>query len=239
MKITKKLNLTLVLVLICLALVISASYAWLTLSLRPEITSIDTNVGANGSLEIALLSDRTYQDPLLIRTTVGDSAVEQDALESNQHWGNVIELADERYGLGEISLLPSRLNARQGEDGTCSVQQNLLNVAEFGIDGRITILSESTVSAIRGEKDFTYYVEGQDYGVRAIGTISNLSTQQTALAQARSLVPANTAAAADNENIAFVINGNHSLGFKYSLHTLYYIRVPNMRRSQEVPSEPF
>ena len=195
MKIRKKLKITLIFAIVCLVLVISASYAWITLSLRPEVTSIDTNVGANGSLEIALLSRSTYTDPLLIRTTIGDSAVEQDALESNQHWGNVIELADERYGLGEISLLPARLNAAAGEDGPV-VSQNLLNVAEFGIDGRISILSESTVSAIRGEKAFTYYVDQQNYGVRAIGTISSLSEQQIALAEARSLVPANTASAA-------------------------------------------
>lgn len=195
MKIKKKLNFTLILVLVCLVLVIYASYAWLTLSLRPEITSIDTNVGANGSLEIALLTEKTYVDPLLIRTTIGDSVVEQDALESNQHWGNVIELADERYGLGKISLLPSRLNVVSGEDGTAIVSQNILNVAEFGIDGRITILSENTVSAIHQENAFTYYVDNQRYGVRAIGNISNLMVQQTALANARTMVKAHTAAA--------------------------------------------
>ena len=195
MKIRKKLKITLIFAVICLVLVISASYAWLTLSLRPEITRIDTNVGANGSLEIALLSSTTYRDPLMIRTSIGDSAAEQDALESNAHWGNVIDLSDIRYGLGEISLLPARLNAVRGEEFP-AVSQNLLKVAEFGIDGRISILSDSTVSAIRGENNFTYYVDQQNYGVRAIGTISNLSEQQIALAEARSLVPAHTAAAA-------------------------------------------
>jgi len=195
MDMRKKLNLTMILVLICLILVIAASYAWLTLSLRPEITSIDTNVGANGSLEIALLTEKTYVDPLLIRTTIGDSAAEQDALESNQHWGNVIELADERYGLEKISLLPARLNVTAGEDGICLVNSNMLKVAQFGIDGRITILSETTVSAVQEENAFTYYTDSQRYGVRAIGTISNLMSQQIALANARSLVQSHTAAA--------------------------------------------
>lgn len=195
MKIRKKLKIALIFVLVCLVLVISASYAWLSLSLRPEITSIDTNVGANGSLEIALLTEKTYVDPLLIRTGIGDSAAEQDALESNRHWGNVIELADERYGLGKTSLLPARLNVTAGEDGAVFAGQNLLNVAEFGIDGRITILSEDTVSAIHEENSFTYYVDNQRYGVRAIGNISNLMVQQTALANARSMVKAHTAAA--------------------------------------------
>ena len=84
MKIRKKLKIALIFVLVCLVLVISASYAWLTLSLRPEVTRLDTNVGANGSLEIALLTGSTYVDPLLIRTSIGDSIAEQDALEANQ-----------------------------------------------------------------------------------------------------------------------------------------------------------
>ena len=195
MKLRKKVKVALVFLLICLILMLSASYAWLTLSLRPEITSIDTNVGANGSLEIALLTEKTYVDPLLIRTTIGDSAVEQDAVESNQHWGNVIELADERYGLGKISLLPARLNVVSGENGAHVVSKNMLNVAEFGIDGRITILSEGTVSTVMEENAFTYYVDSQRYGVRAIGTISNLMAQQIALANARTSVQAHTAAA--------------------------------------------
>lgn len=195
MKIRKKLKITLIFAIVCLVLMISASYAWLTLSLRPEVTRLDTNVGANGSLEIALLTGSTYVDPLLIRTSIGDSIAEQDALEANHSWGNVIDLSDERYGLGEISLLPARLNAMPGAEGSCAVRQNLLNVAEFGIDGRITILSDSTVSATRAERDFTYYVDQQSYGVRAIGTISNLFSQQIALAEARSLVSSYTASA--------------------------------------------
>lgn len=195
MNLRKKFKVTLALLLICLIVMLAASYAWLTLSLRPEVTSIDTNVGANGSLEIALLTDETYVDPLLIRTTVGDSVVKQDALESNQHWGNVIELSDERYGLSRISLLPARLSVSAGEAGEYIVGRNMLKVADFGIDGRITILSEETVSTILGENDFTYYVDRQLYGVRAIGTISNLTSQQTALAGARTAVQSYTAAA--------------------------------------------
>lgn len=195
MKIQKKLNATMVLVLVCLVLVIASSYAWLTLSLQPKVYSIDTNVGANGSLEIALLTEQTHADPLQIRTNVGDSAAEQDALESNKSWGNVIELNDERYGLEKITLLPARLNVTENE-GEFSVSPNLLKTADFGIDGRITILSEQTVSTILSDKHFTYYADRQLYGVRAIGSISSLTAQQTALAQARSLAKSYTATAA-------------------------------------------
>lgn len=195
MKLRKKFKITLAFLLICLILMISAAYAWVALSVRPEVTRIDTNVGANGSLEIALLTDETYVDPVLIRTTVGDSALVQEALESNRFWGNVIDLSDERYGLSRISLLPARLNVSEGEEGTYAVNRNMLQVAEFGLDGRISILSSATASAVLEGEKFTYFVDEQRYGVRAIGTLSNLTPQQTALASARTALQSHTAAA--------------------------------------------
>ena len=195
MKLTKKLKLTAVLVLICLALVIAVSYAWLTIALRPEVQRLETNVGANGSLEIALLNEVTFADTTRIMTSVGDSAVKQDVTESNVSWGNVIQLS-EGYGLEEIVLLPARLNVTMSEENTLRVKSGLLRTAEFGIDGRIRLLREDTVSTTWEENwdegNFTYYVDGRRYGVRAIGTISNLTAQQTALADARTLVTAYT-----------------------------------------------
>lgn len=208
MNLRKKLKVTLTFLLICLLLMIAVSYAWLTLSLRPEITSIDTNIGANGSLEIALLSDETYVDPVLIRTTVGSSAVKQDAVVSNLFWGNVIDLSDERYGLSRISLLPARLNVSDGEAGIYTVGSNMLKIAEFGLDGRISILSEETVSAVLEGDKFPYYTQEQRYGVRAIGTISNLTSQQTALASARTQVQSHTAAASRTVKYAWRDTGS-------------------------------
>ena len=194
MKLSKKLNTAMLLLVVCLVLVIGASYAWLPMATSPEVESIETNVGANGSLEIALLTAQTFEDPLQIRSAVGDSAAKQDVLESNKSWGNVIELADVRYGLDQITLLPARLNVQQ-VDGKLLVGRNLLKTAEYGIDGRIKILDDETVSAVMEGDKFTYYVEGQRYGVRAIGTISNITAQQKALATARTLVKSYSAAA--------------------------------------------
>jgi len=202
MKFSKKLNVLFALVLVCLILLVASSYAWLSLATSPEINSIDTNIGANGSLEIALLTEQTYADPMLIQSKVGDSAAEQDTIASNQSWGNVIELDNSRYGLGEITLLPARLNMNSA-DGAHVVSDNMLKTAEFGIDGRMTELSEDTRSAIYGENGFTYYVDRQMYGVRAIGTISNLTSQQTALAYARTNIKANTAAASRTVKLAW------------------------------------
>ncbi len=196
MNLRKKINFTVIPLVLCLILLISASYAWLTLSFAPEVTSVDTNIGANGSLEIALLSDETYVDPLTIRTTVGASAVRQDALQSNLSWGNVIELRDERYGISRISLLPSRLNLMATDSSNrYTVGDNMLKIAQFGKDGRISMLMGTTASAVYEDQAFTYYTDHQRYGVRAIGTISNLSAQQLALAGARTQAQSHTAAA--------------------------------------------
>lgn len=201
MKLTKKLNVAMVLVVVCLVLVIGATYAWFAIALNPEVQRIETNVGANGSLEIALLTEETFQDPGQIKTIVGDSAVKQDVTESNKSWGNVIQLSG-GYGLEEIILLPARLNVVKSADGVHYVENGngILKTAEFGLDGRIRILSDDTVSATWESSfdkgAFTYYVAGQRYGVRAIGTLSNLSAQQIGLSEARSLVPTYTTAAA-------------------------------------------
>ena len=208
MNLRKKIKFTVIPLALCLILLISASYAWLTLSFAPEVTRVDTNVGANGSLEIALLSDQTYLDPLTIRAGIGDSAVSQNAVESNLSWGNVIDLSDAAYGTGKISLLPSRLNLRAGEDGTAVLDSDLLKIAEFGIDGRIAMLSPDTVSAIYEDRAFTYYVANQRYGVRAIGTISNLTPQQTALTTARSAAQSHTTAAARAVKTVWRENGS-------------------------------
>ena len=177
---------------------IAVTYAWLTIALRPEVQRLETNVGANGSLEIALLTEYTYVDPTQIRTMVGDSVVKQDVTESNQSWGNVIQLGQE-YGLEEIVLLPARLNVTTGTDGVHFVDSGLLKTAEFGIDGRIRLLRDDTVSTTWEENwnksAFTYYVDSRRYGVRAIGNTSNLTSQQTALADSRTQVPAYAAAA--------------------------------------------
>ena len=96
--------------LLCFALLVTSSYAWIVLTKAPEIIGIHTQVGANGSLEIALLNDATYSDPASIRSRVGDSMVAANAVESNLSWGNVIDLTDPGYGLDKIVMIPARLN---------------------------------------------------------------------------------------------------------------------------------
>ena len=71
----RKIILIIFMLIACLSLLVSAGYAWLTMSLVPEVSGINTHIGSNGSLEIALLNENTYIDPSEIKTLVGSSLV--------------------------------------------------------------------------------------------------------------------------------------------------------------------
>lgn len=214
MNLRKKFSAALSLFLICLLVMAYTSYAWLTISRAPEVTSIETNVGANGSLEIALLSEETYIDPSGILTSVGDSVLAQDPVVSNLSWGNVIDLTAEKYGLHFVSLRPTRLNVSGGED-FATVGDNMLMTADFGADGRIRFVRAETVSAAFEEDEFIYHSDEQNYGVRAIGTVSGMTSQQVALATARAAVQAYTEAALTAAENAWKENGSAVTDFLY------------------------
>lgn len=181
--------------LICSVLLVSASYAWFSISRVPEVVAINTNLGANGNLEIALLSEGTYLDPSLIKTTVGSSTVVQSPLVSNLTWGNVVELDNASYGLGQITLLPSRLDVIKAANGTLSVSGSILQIPTYGTDGRPNDLESDTVASSFAGSDFVCYTGRLSYGVRGLGT-SYIYSQQAALAYSRSSVRAYSAASA-------------------------------------------
>lgn len=147
-----------------------------------------TNIGANGSLEMALLTGETYFDPTLIRSGVGDSAALGNVAASNITWGNIVSLDDPTYGLGGITMYPTRLNVSEGADGKFTVGNNYLLVPKQSEDGRYKSAGANTVSATYNGSEFFYSTEKQDYGVRGIGTVSSVSPQQAAIASSRALV---------------------------------------------------
>ena len=208
LKNTKKtVYVALALLLVCTVVLVSASYAWLTISNRPEISGISTNLGANGSLEIALLNPETYLDPSLIRTDVGNSLVTESPVYSNQFWGNVLDLNDVSYGLNNISLFPSRLDAADTGDGKVVVGSNLLMVPTYGSDGRFSTFVTDIVTGGFDGMNFTYQADNQHYGVRGVGTVSSITSQQTALTNARSLVKSYNSAAMSATLSAWRANG--------------------------------
>ena len=110
----------------------SASFAWLTISRRPEVSEAKTTVAANGNLEIALATSNKAPE----ESKVGDSsaAENQTVAKSNATWGNLVNLSDEFYGLSNLVLRPALLN-----------DSDLLNTplsgASYSYDGRIEELT--------------------------------------------------------------------------------------------------
>ena len=169
--------------LVSCIMMVSSTYAWFTLSTAPEVQGITTTIGANGNLEIALSPvDGNVNS---ITTGVGDTNMSW--LDKNLTWGNLLDLSDESYGLGEITLLPAQLNITASQDATQlnKLNTNPLKVPVYGADGRIDKLDANGVTY--GAKNPDANVDGfivnnginDRFGIRAVGTSSTQS--ETAL----------------------------------------------------------
>jgi hypothetical protein len=170
--------------LVAAILMVSTTYAWFTLSTAPEVTGITTQVGANGNLEIALLTTDSYSNPdTSITSSTGDSMASKSATVANITWGNLIDLSDSSYGLSDISLLPAKLNTAST---TAVSTTSPLSIPVYGADGRVDTTDGTTVSAVKTGTAFAYDSSSQTHGVRAVGVASNLSARQLAYTSAKS-----------------------------------------------------
>ena len=218
----KKLMGAICMLLVASIMMVSSTYAWFTLSTAPEITGISTSVGANGNLEMALLNKATYAELSQIESTVGSSkdAANMSAKKANVTWGNLVDLS-EGYGLDQIKLMPARLSVTGSEDGggyTINTTGAEILVAEYGTDGRVTALSNATVSGIlhtKGEEDSaadkesaTGFYVNDGKGVRALGTASGMSQQQLAYRNAQGYVATYTAQAKNFAQQSLVLYGS-------------------------------
>jgi len=167
--IKSKLLAAIAMLMVATIMMVSSTYAWFTLSTAPEVQGITTNVGANGNLEIAL--SPLSGDASEISSAVGDyNLVWTD---KNLTWGNLLDLSDASYGLGNINLLPAQLNLG-------SLGSNPLKTPIYGEDGRISTLEPNTYigGLVDGEEG---YIVGGGYGVRVVGTSSSMTEYQIAL----------------------------------------------------------
>ena len=177
----KKLMGAVCMLLVASIMMISATYAWFTLSTAPEITGITTSVGANGNLEMALLSGN-----VAATTTqeggVGSSMAIATDMAANLTWGNLVDLSDDSYGLQSISLKPAQFN-NAGDWAT----GNLLSIPVYGADGRVKDLTNNTQASGKYNADNNTWedVDPMPVGVRAIGTNDNLTAQQSGLMSAK------------------------------------------------------
>ncbi len=141
-----------------------SAFAWVTLSVSPEVSGVTTTIAANGNLEIALADDDGAAPGA---TMIGDSNLTLAA--RNVTWGNFINLTDPSYGLDQIVLRPAMLN-------TSALATNPFYAAKYSADGRI----ESTHAMFEYTKyDATVnnFTKSDEKGVKAVssGSYKNVS----------------------------------------------------------------
>lgn len=209
-----KLMSTVAMLLVASTLLVTSSYAWFVMSTAPEVTGIDTQVGANGALEIALLNEESWNNLSLLdmgdidESAAGDTAAA--ALAANLTWGNLVNLADPSYGLSKIILQPARLNITDGgvsgEQQSFKINQSLLKTPIYGEDGRVKGLdTNKTANYVLDANKSGFGTPG--YGVRAIGTSAQMSVFQMGMNSARVQLSTATAAAIAEASRALKDNG--------------------------------
>lgn len=189
---------------ICMLLVssimmVSTTYAWFTLSTAPEVTGINTAVGANGALEMALLpKDGSIES---IGSAVGDSMTVQDKVAANVTWGNLVDLeaadaqGNNMYGLDKIQLMPARLYLTN--TGAINLATAYLETPTYGYDGRVSGLTANVLAS--AFKDNKFLASNNEYGVRALGSATSMSARELGF---RTFKGNANAARLDAQNIA-------------------------------------
>lgn len=171
-QVTGKLMAAISMLLVSAILMCLTSYAWFILSTAPEVSNLKTTAGANGALEIALQStNKDGTGRADITSAVGSSHAKNSATVSNTYWGNVVDLT-EGYGLEHVTLYPSRLKLNattvNGQTSYAVDTGSILQVPQFGQDGRVTSLLNATKTHYDGDK----FTTGNNWGVNVLGAVS-------------------------------------------------------------------
>ena len=162
-------------------MMVSSTYAWFTLSTAPEVKGITTNVGANGNLEMMLLNKASFTstaEDLGVVSDINNSMAITKVTEANATWGNLVDLADQSYGLQSIVINPSRLNITNGTgEGTYVLNGALLKAPTYTSDGRVLEVDKDTLtSGYSDDKTWQWNEAAENaYGVRVIGTTSGVT----------------------------------------------------------------
>lgn len=171
-QVTGKLMAAISMLLVSAILMCLTSYAWFILSTAPEVSNLKTTAGANGALEIALQSTNTAGNGRAeITSAVGSSHAVNAATVSNTYWGNVVDLT-EGYGLEHVTLYPARLKVTpttvDGKTSYAVDTGSILQVPQFGQDGRVTGLLDATKTHYDGDR----FTTGNNWGVNVLGAVS-------------------------------------------------------------------
>ena len=197
LSVRKKLIAALAMLLVACIMTVSSTYAWFTLSTAPEVKGISTTVGANGNLEMALGTIDTFLGSSSPASYVGSSmsTAGQSVLDANITWGNLVDLSDASYGLGNIALYPSRLNA----NGSTISRTSPLQYPKYGADGRVIELSNNTLigayDSVSG--GFSSNPQAPNAGVSGVGSVASMSPRAFAVMNNKSALTSNKNAAAN------------------------------------------
>ena len=204
--IKNKLMAAICMLLVSSIMMVSTTYAWFTLSTAPEVTGINTAVGANGNLEMALMPKDGQLSS--ITSEAGDST--KDIELKNVTWGNLVDVSNTNiYGLDKITLYPSELNLTDA--GKIAVDGFMLKTPTYGADGRVDKLTPNAQTG-NFDKNTKSFYPGEEFGVRAVGSASGMTPRQLSYRNARSAantaraLAANQASASLNENGSSLAN---------------------------------
>lgn len=161
-------------------MLLTSTFAWLSISLNPQVSKVNTSIASNGNLEIALVQGTSANYTAPNKSQVGDSVL--DDLLRNVTWGNLINLSDSRYGLKNLVLRPSLLN-----------DANLIERPLYGpvYDGTGRVVDINTnFGYSRWDSAMSRFSASDSLGVRAITSMTygesgsqNLYNAQLSLAE--------------------------------------------------------
>ena len=194
-------------------MMVSSTYAWFTLSTAPEVKGITTNVGANGNLEMMLLNKNSFTssaEDLGVVSDINNSMAVTKVTDANKTWGNLVDLADQSYGLQSIVINPARLNIQKGADGSSyTMNSTLLKAPTYTSDGRVLDVDKDTLTSGYSADKTWQWNEAADnaYGVRVIGTTSGVTERLIAYRAAISARAAAIESAKNNARQSLLVNG--------------------------------
>lgn len=199
-----KLVAAIAMLLVATIMVVSSTYAWFTLSTKPEVSGISTAVGANGALEMLLATKDANGNWIEGTGTVAGLTVAQ----RNTHWGNLVDLSDKDtvyYGSGAITLYPAILEITDtGEINPTSP----IRTPVYGADGRVEETKAGGMFGLYNARAAGFLPQDNNYGFRAIGIASGLTARQQAFRVAVSQILVNSASAQAKARTALSENGN-------------------------------
>lgn len=108
----------------------SASYAWFTISVTPEVKTVTTTVTSNENFEIALGTTGTTVDPDAYATTAANNVTAYNTTTDDHTWGATVTSLTELEGLGPATINDNVVQTTlYGEDGRPA---GYVNVTEVG-----------------------------------------------------------------------------------------------------------